>query len=296
MKQMILSLLLLGCLPMMAESPDTLFHSEKASRLLITESLQGTKVTVTDSETEKQDTILINYDSNSTVSTSQKTTRSIFEIPGKSSDRESWENDNRSSGWIMTIEGLCVGLSEAHGQTSGGGLQWSKSFEISWLSCLSFGYRFSNSRITLGLGFDWRNYKATADGRWMIPDGKGGVTWGVKPENSDVKGSQLKVFSLQLPLLFKWNPPKSYVCFKAGPILNFNTYSSIKGIYMNPEGTKCEYFTKDFKRNPVTLDFFGSISYHSYVGIYFRYSPMKVLKSSSPINFQPLTVGIGFLI
>lgn len=296
MKPLLLSIFLITSALVMAEVPDTLFHTDSPSRLLITESPEGTKVTVTDRETERQDTVFIEYAPGSMVSTSQKMSRSIFSIPGTRSDFEKWDAGSRSSGWIMTMEGLCLGLTDPHGQTYGGGLQWSKSFEISLLSCLSFGYRFNRSRITLGIGFDWRNYKATADGKWLSPDGNGGVTWGNGPEDANVKVSQLKVFSLQLPFLYKWNPPKSNVCFKVGPILNFNTYSSIKGIYMDGAGNKCEYFTKDFKRNPVTVDFFGGISYHSIVGVYFRYSPMKVLKATSPINFQPITVGIGFLI
>lgn len=99
-----------------------------------------------------------------------------------------------------------------------------------------------------------------------------------------------------MPLLYEWKVPKSRLKLKLGTILNFNTYSSLKGVYDDSAGNRCEFFTKKFERNPTTLDFFGSISYRNALGIYFRYSPMKVLKDPSPINFTPFTIGVGFLI
>lgn len=95
--------------------------------------------------------------------------------------------------------------------------------------------------------------------------------------------------------MYVWKVPMTAMRLRVGPILNFNTYSSIKGNYEDAAGNRCEYFTKNFDRNPVTVDFFGSISYHDVIGVYVRYSPMKVLKDPSPINFNPFTVGFSFL-
>lgn len=286
-----ISLLLFICLSlgMKAQSPDTLLVVSKPDKVIITESPEGTRVSVGDGS----ESILIEYPDGAKVATSRSESGSIFNLPDWI-----WGKNHRSktTGWTCGIEGFCIGLNNALGQTGGGGLQWSKSFEISWLSCLDVGYSFSRSRISLGLGFDWRTYKATASGHWLQPDGLGGVTWGSAPEGADVRCSQLKVFSLQLPLMYTWCVPKTFLKWRMGPILNFNTYSSIKGIYDDDSGNRCEYFTKDFDRRPVTVDFLGSLSYHNMVGIYVRYSPMKVLKSPSPINFSPLTLGFTFFL
>lgn len=278
------------------EVPDTLMAVDSPSKVIITESSQGTKITVTDNTSGAEESHLITYAPGANVTTSRKSSVSLFNIPGLESMNRNENCGCSGSRWSLGADGLCIGLNEAHGRTGGGGLQWSKSFEISWLSCLNIGYSFSRSRIYLGLGFDWRNYKATADRHWLVATESGGVEWGEAPEEAIVRYSRLKVFSLQMPLLYEWRIPKSRLKLKLGPILNFNTYSSLKGVYDDSFGNRCEFFTKKFKRNPTTLDFFGSISYRSALGIYVRYSPMKVLKDPSPINFTPFTIGVGFLI
>ncbi|MDE6379228.1 MAG: hypothetical protein K2L11_02050 [Muribaculaceae bacterium] len=291
MKFQIFFFLLLNIIPAVKAqtSPDTLMSVSNPDKVIITESPEGTRVSIADG----RESILIEYPESAKVTTSRSSSKTFFQFPGIPYGNR---YDRCRSGWVVGLEGLCVGLTDAMDQTGGGGLQWSKSFEINWLSCLNVGYTFSRSWVYLGLGFDWRNYKATAFGHWLEPDGRGGVQWGSAPEGTTVKSSQLKVFSLQLPLMYVWSIPKTYLKWRMGPILNFNTYSSIKGIYDDHEGNRCEYFTKDFDRRPFTVDFFTSLSYHNAIGVYVRYSPMKVLKNSSPINFTPLSLGLTFLL
>ncbi len=278
----------------MAESPDTLLSVTNPDKVIITESSAGTRVSIPGNG----ESILISYPDSAKVTTSRHQTRSIFNLPQLPCGHRNKNYDCGcfGDGWSVSADGLCIGLTNAMDETGGGGLQWSKSLEINWLSCLNVGYEFSRSRIYLGLGFDWRNYKATAFGQWLQPDGNGGIEWGSAPEGARVRASQLKVFSLQVPLMYTWRIPKTYLKWRMGPILNFNTYSSIKGIYDDAAGNRCEYFTKNFDRRPVTVDFFASLSYHSALGVYVRYSPMKVLKDNSTINFSPLSLGVTFLL
>lgn len=289
-KHIIPLLLLFNVFPLIAQTAptDTLLNISNPDKVVITESPEGTRVSLEDGN----ESILIQYPDGANVKTYRHTSRSIFNLPGLPCGRRTDSCGCKADGWDFSMDGLCIGLVDAMNQTGGGGLQWSKSFEINWLSCLNVGYEFSRSRIYLGLGFDWRNYKATADARWLQPDGDGGVEWGSAPEGINVRATQLKVFSLQIPLMYTWRIPKTYLKWRMGPILNFNTYSSIKGIYDDSAGNRCEYFTKDFDRRPVTVDLFASLSYQSAIGIYVRYSPMKVLTDASPINFTPISLGI----
>lgn len=294
MRYPIFLLFLLNLIPAVKAqtSPDTLLSVSNPDKVIITETPEGTRVSIGDSS----ESILIEYPEAASVKTSRTTSRSIFNIPGIPCGRRAEDCGCSGKGWSVSADGLCVGLTNALDQTGGGGLQWSKSFEINWLSCLNVGYGFSRSRVYLGLGFDWRNYKATASDRWLVTDGDGGLRWGRAPEGASVRYSRLKVFSLQLPLMYVWSIPKTYLKWRMGPILNFNTYSSIIGVCDDSAGNRCEYFTKDFDRNPVTLDFFGSLSYHSALGVYVRYSPMKVLKEASAINFTPFSIGFTILL
>ncbi len=296
MKRYIAFVLTLLTLPLLSlastENRDTLLIVDKPSKVVITESADGTLITVTDTVSGTKQSHFVGYAPGAKVSTSQRFSKSPLNIPGFNCMRMK----NKDTGWAIGIDGVCIGLNDAHDQTGGGGLQWSKSFEINWLSCINFGYAWKRSRIYLGLGFDWRNFKATADDCWLQPSEYGGIEWGKAPEGVDVKSTNLKVFSLQLPLIYEWRIPKSWLKLKVGPILNFNTYASLKGIYEDNTGNKCEYFTKDFDCRDVTVDFFGCISYHNALGVYVRYSPMKMLKAGSPINFTPFTVGVSFFL
>lgn len=279
-----------------SEVPDTLMIVDTPSKIVITESPDGTILNVTDSAAGAQKTFIVEYSPGAKVSTAQSTNRSLFQIPVLDGGKTGIKNGHNKGDWTMSIDGVCVGLTNALGQTGGGGLQWSKSFEISWLSCLNIGYTTPNCRFYLGLGFDWRNYKSTLNERWMVASPSKGVEWGSAPEGAVVKSTNLQVFSLQMPFMFVWSIPKTWLKFKGGPILCFNTHSSITGSYDNAAGNRCEFYTDNFKRNPVTLDIFGSFSYHNTIGFYVRYSPMKVLKDPSPINFTPFTIGVGFFI
>ena len=272
------------------EPRDTLLDVARPNRLTIMENTAGTIIEVEgDNGVES---VMVEYDSDAIVSTTQQTSHKFFRFPF--SNEECYEGDGDH--WDVSMDGLCIGLTDAHGLTGADGLQWSKSFEISWLSCLNVNYLFSRSRISLGLGFDWRNYKATADGKWLTATEDRGIDWGVAPEGARVRYSRLKVFSLQVPLFYTWSVPKTSLQFKAGPIACFNTYASLLGVYDDADGNRCEYFTKAIDRRPFTVDFYCSLSFRNAIGVYVRYSPMKVMKTASPLNFTPLTVGIGFLI
>ena len=272
----------------MTENPDTLVDVVSPEQLVITETAQGMTVRVADKETVN--TVMVSYGPEATVRTSQKTSHSLLRLPFS----KDCCKDNCDDRWTLGVSGICIGLTDANGQPAPGGLQWAKSFEISWMSCINANYSFSRSTLSLGLGFDWRNYKATTNGAWLTATPEGGIAWGTAPEGAQVRYSRLKVFSLQVPLLYSWAIPKTSLAWRMGPIACFNTYSSLKGIYDDSEGNRCEYFTKALDRRPFTVDFFGCLSYRHYISLYIRYSPMKVMKTGSPINFSPLTIGFGF--
>lgn len=235
-------------------------------------------------------TIVTNYDQNARVHTRQSTSHSLLKLP------LDYDHGCDCGSWDLSSDGLCVGLTDANEQSGGGGLQWSKSFEISWLSCININYNFSRSRISLGFGFDWRNYKSTLSGRCLGATADGGMSWDLPPADSRVRYTRLKIFSLQLPLFYQWDIPKTSLKFKVGPIACFNTYASLKTIYDDLYGNRCEDFTKTIDQRRFTVDFFGSLSYKGALGVYVRYSPYNVLRDGSPVNFRPLTIGIGFMI
>ncbi len=122
----------------LAEEPDTLLTVDSPSRVIITESPEGMMLTVTDTDSLVKESFLVDYTPGAKVTTSRSSSVSLFKFPGfdypGKSDNGCGRN-KKSGCWTASIDGVCIGLNNAVVQTGGGGLQWSKSLEINWLSC-----------------------------------------------------------------------------------------------------------------------------------------------------------------
>ena len=278
------------------EGPDTLINIPSPSKLVITENENGMKVTVSGNENDEAFSVsaFTEYTPDASVKTS------------KISDNEKYfphcigiliAFGERKSKFNLIGTGVSIGLINPVNQYPEGGLQWSKSFEISWLMCCGLQYSFSNSSsLSFGLGFDWRNYKITTSDKCLVTNEYNGLEWGKYPEGIRGKYSRLKTFSLQLPLLFSYKIPKSSLYFKCGPIFDFNTYASVLTAYEDKLGNNSESFTKSVSPKRFTIDIFGSLSLRNTIGVYVRYSPMKVMDSYITLNFQPFSTGITLFI
>ncbi|MDE6683152.1 MAG: hypothetical protein K2J87_06985 [Muribaculaceae bacterium] len=206
----------------------------------------------------------------------------LFVIPSSNPNRQ----------WAIGIDGLTLGLSSANGQPHPKGLQWSKSIEIGWLSAVNLSYSSRSSSISLGVGFDWRNYRISTSDRLLTLDRNGILNWAEFKDGGRGKGSRIKFFSIQFPLLYEYAIPKSSVTIKAGPIFNLNTYASVKTDFFNENGNQTSYSSHLSSQRLFTVDLFANISFCRLVGIYFRYSPLRVLNTDEGINFHPLTLGV----
>lgn len=198
-----------------------------------------------------------------------------------------------SHNWSLVTGGLGFGLDGAVNQPDGADLQMGKSFEVLWLKALNARYKFDRHAISFGLGFDWRNFKMTGAPKRMTPRPFGGIMLEEYPYGTTPLNSTLKIFSLAVPVLYSYTIPDLQTKFSVGPVINFNTYSSLKTSYINREGNKTTEFVKGLGQRPVSFDIFGSVSWNC-VGLYIKGSPLKALKSYSDLNFNPLTVGIIF--
>ena len=194
--------------------------------------------------------------------------------------------------WEVITGGLGIGLVNAAGQSPALGLQWAKSFEISWLNALAVRYSARWQSLSLGLGFDWRNYKITTSDHRLCPNGEGGIGIAPYPDGTHNGASRIKVFSLGLPLLYTQKIPRTTLSVTIGGILNFNTHASLKTWYTNPDGNHTEEYSEGFHHRRVTADLFGSLNFFKGNGIYVRYSPQSVLQGHNSPQFKPLSVGL----
>lgn len=285
----IFSLLALPSVALCQEVTDTIVNVPAESKIVITENPNGTLFTVTpvDAVYGEEESLLVKYPENASVSSRQTSFRSIFghgiEIGGCCRD---------NGYWSIIADGICIGLNRANGQGSPDAMQWSKSFELSWLSCIGVSYSYKAFAVSLGFGFDWRNYRCTTSDLRLVVNEERGITWQPYADGERGRMSRLKTFALQFPLLCQVRIPGTSLTVKGGSIMCVNTYASVKSVYDDPDGNKCEEFAKGIGIRKVTLDLLGNVSLNGGIGLYVRYSPMKVMKSPG-INFRPLTVGVS---
>lgn len=165
-----------------------------------------------------------------------------------------------------------------------------KSNELTWAIILGVRMTRGRSSLAMGLGIDWRNYVTKGNSYFdMGEDGK--ITLMPYEPGTHKHRSRIKVFSLQIPLLYGVDMGhKRNWRFNLGPILNFNTSGSIKTQYTMGD-RDYSIKTHDIHQRPVTVDIFGEIKYKS-IGVYVRYSPMKVMKTSTGLDFNTISTGI----
>ena len=118
------------------------------------------------------------------------------------------------------------------------------------------------------------------------------MTIGTYDEAVSKQSSRIKTFSWTVPVTYKRNLYRS-LWLSVGAVLNFNTYASVKTKYRIGD-VKHEYFDDNIRQNVVTCDMLASLSYAGIFGIYVKYSPCNVLKSSTGLEFKSLSAGVVF--
>lgn len=269
------------------ERPDTILSVTNPSSVTVTETPEGFGVSVTTVNSEGE---------------SRSEYSESFDYPVRV-DARRWRSHlsltpSGRSHWEVTMGGPGIGWVNACGQPDGLGIEMGKSLEISWLNALSVSYTlpWRSSRISLGIGFDWRNYRISTGATRFIPTENGGVTFGEYPEGVNPKGSRLKVFSFGVPLVWHQRLPfrifgdRCYVGL--GAIFNYNSHASMKTKWELPDGSKAEQNINHIGQRRFTVDFIGTVRIWSGINLYVRYSPQSVLRGPGQPRFTPLSSGI----
>ncbi|MBR2235959.1 MAG: hypothetical protein IJ892_13005 [Prevotella sp.] len=154
--------------------------------------------------------------------------------------------------------------------------QWDHYVDRNHSNCISFG-----------LGIDWKNYRITDDQLFTkAPDGN--VTVERFPLEYEPKFSRIKVFSLTATLRYQHDFGNGFA-IGLGPVVNFNTYASIKTRYKFL-GDKVKHIEKNIRQRPITIDWMLNMSVADFP-FYVKYSNDDVLKDGG-IKFRSLSFGL----
>ena len=142
--------------------------------------------------------------------------------------------------------------------------------------------------LRIGMGFDWRNYRVT-DFKMFSKDERGIITMQDYPEGTEPKFSRIHTFSLSVPLKY-YHYLNKHVFIAAGPELYFTPYGSLKTRYYE-DGEKRKITAGNVHQNIFSLGVGAEVNIH-HIGIYYKYNPFPVLRSSYGPKFSTMTVGL----
>ena len=155
-------------------------------------------------------------------------------------------------------------------------LQWDHFFDRRSRNCLS-----------LGFGIDWKNYRMTDD-QLFTKNTDGNVTVERYPLEFEPKSSRIKVFALTGTLRFEHDFGSGFA-IGIGPVVNFNTYASIKTRYKFL-GDKATRMEKNIRQRPITIDWMVNMRIAD-LPVYVKYSNDDVLKDGG-VKFRSLSFGL----
>lgn len=197
---------------------------------------------------------------------------------------------SKTTEWEVISQGLALGwVSPLNEATSLNSSMW-RSTELSWLMIVGVRMRHRAQSLSMGLGINWQNIVLKGD-RYFHKNADCTITLDPYDPGMTDRRSRLKIFSLQVPVLYGLNfGHKRYLGVQFGPIVNFNTGGSIKTQYKY-DGSKYSVKTTGIGQRPVTVDLLASFNYRA-IGWYVRYSPMKKLRDMADLGFSTISTGI----
>ena len=198
--------------------------------------------------------------------------------------------NNKSRRYYMTEDLASVGIGMVNAVNAPDGLNvdMGASYEISVDNLLEFSYNLiPTTSVSLGAGMSWRNYRMTGHTRF-VKEGNN-IVLDSYPEGADIKFSRLKIFSITVPLLINQAIGRK-AALSVGPVVNINTYGSLKTRYVL-DGEKIKEQSKDIHQNSATVDFMAKLHIGD-IGFYAKYSPSDVLNTEFGPKFSSFSAGV----
>lgn len=260
--------------------PDTLVSVDNPEKIVFTESPGGIKLRM---EVASDSVLEYNYNRDSSdveISACRRTRPDVTGIQ--------LLYRTGSVNWDLVFGGFGWGLVNAVGAPSGMHVEAAKSFELSWMYILGLrAYWNRYNWITLGVGYDWKNYALNSTTRFVKDDGTINVM--PYPEEAHSGSSRLRLESLSISLIYGHRIARN-TGIHVGSVFNVTTGSSLKTVYEVGRNRQSDRTNGIYARK-YTLDIYGAVTYRGW-GVYARYSPMSLIKSGRGPQFSTISAGI----
>jgi len=165
-----------------------------------------------------------------------------------------------------------------------------RSWELG-VTIAQYDYTLSNAKTTLsaGAGIGWRFYTLSGHDDMLYKDGNQIVVIKREGSMSDLS-SGIHTFNINVPLLVKQRFNKNFA-ISLGAQANWNCYARLNNSYELGDD-EITVNTKKIGQRPITIDVLGILHFAKDFGVYFKYSPMSVMKKDRGPEFKTFTVGL----
>ena len=198
--------------------------------------------------------------------------------------------NNKSRRYYMTesLTSIGIGMVNVVNAPDDLNVDMGASYELSVDNLLKFRYNLLPvTSVSLGAGVSWRNYRMTGHTRF-VKEGNN-IALDSYPEGADIKFSRLKIFSITMPLMINQAIGRK-AALSVGPVVNINTYGSLKTRYvLNDEKIKEQ--SKNIRQNSATIDFMAKLRLGE-IGVYAKYSSSDVLNTAFGPEFNSFSTGV----
>lgn len=146
--------------------------------------------------------------------------------------------------------------------------------------------------LTMGFGFDWRNYYMDED-VFMASDGLG---IDVYPSTVPYKSARLRSLHLTTPLFLEWQPTfgnRKEFFVTAGIVGGYKAFANYKVTYTDRDRTFKDKTAKgrEMHMPSLTLDYMVQVGMRD-AAIYAKYSPLGMFKSGQGPNVHAVSIGL----
>ena len=282
--------ILAGCMNCLAQTnQDTTIVVNNAKKVTIEKSSHSMSVKV-EGTAENPSYFYsqqMEVDSTAAVISKEKNTNWDFTIPFVNKKKTP-----RNYAIVRDITSAGIGMVNCINASDELNIDMGASFELSVNNLLESSlYLTPSTTISLGVGATWRNYRMTGNTRF-VKEGNN-LFLDKYPEGAEIKFSRLKTFSITVPLMIH-QAISQRIALSVGPVVNINTYGSLKTRYvLNDE--KILEKSKDIHQNSATIDFMAQIHLGE-IGLYAKYSPSDVLNTEFGPKFSSFSAGICWFI
>lgn len=267
------------------KSQDTIVVVNNAKKVTIekTHNSMAVKVEGTAENPEYFYSQSMKVDSTAAIITQEKNVDWDFTIPFVNK-----KSSPRSYYITKSLASIGIGMVNAVNASDGLDVDMGASYEISLDNLLKYSYNLlPSTSVSLGVGMSWRNYRMTGYTRFV--DEGNNLILDRYPEGAEIKFSRLKIFSITVPLMINQAIGQN-VMLSLGPVVNLNTYGSLKTRYVcNDE--KIKEKSENIHQSSATVDLMAKLRFGE-IGVYAKYSPSDVLNTAFGPKFNSFSTGI----